>query len=261
MTWTRWGRVGSSGQYAVLGDGDLSTASSFFTKKFKDKSGLPWTDRLNPPKKNKYTFLERKYKGNGSDDQGCNHVEAKDKLSRKGLQKTEPQLADTPPIIESKLPEPVQGLMEMIFNRQYFANTMAKMSYDTDKLPLGDLSQRTIERGFEILKEIAELMHDPALADEKHNMTYGQALEESSNAFYSTIPHNFGRSRAPVICTEERLLREANLMESLTDMEIAGKIMQNTGRAGDEHTLDRQFASLGLQEMTPRQYSSTLAPQ
>ena len=61
VTWTRWGRVGENGQSASLGDGTLDGAKKWFEKKFKDKSGLAWVNRLSTPRSNKYTFLERNY--------------------------------------------------------------------------------------------------------------------------------------------------------------------------------------------------------
>ena len=251
--WARWGRVGSSGQHSTLGSGDLGVALSFFDRKFRDKSGLSWSNRLDPPRKNKYTFIERKYEGNES-DQGEDSASGDETLppgQTAGSSKR--KYTEAFSAVESKLPKPTQRLMEMIFNRHYFAKTMAEMSYDANKLPLGDLSKRTLKRGFQILKDLAELMYEPSLADEKHNMTYGDALEEFSNAYYSTIPHDFGRSRAPIISIQEQILQEVKLLESLTDMEIAGKIMQNSGRGSDTHTLDRWFAGLNLQEMTPRE--------
>ena len=80
---------------------------------------------------------------------------------------------------ESKLAKPVQQLMELIFNQDFFAETMVEMNYDADKLPLGyvvvgvlsiychlvglttfhrQLSKRTLQQGLEALKEIGELL-------------------------------------------------------------------------------------------------------
>ena len=66
-TWTRWGRVGERGQNKLLGDGSLGNALYQFDKKFKEKSGHPWANRLDPPKGGKYTFIERSYED--SDDE------------------------------------------------------------------------------------------------------------------------------------------------------------------------------------------------
>ncbi|KAL9116416.1 MAG: hypothetical protein Q9187_007060, partial [Circinaria calcarea] len=67
-TWTRWGRVGEHGQSAMLGDSDFDDARKQFEKKFKDKSGLAWKDRLSAPKKGKYKFIERNYEDDSSEE-------------------------------------------------------------------------------------------------------------------------------------------------------------------------------------------------
>ena len=69
MNWTRWGRVGESGQNAMLGNGQLENALSLFDKKFKDKSGLKWDDRGEKPKASKYVFVERSYEPDEADDE------------------------------------------------------------------------------------------------------------------------------------------------------------------------------------------------
>jgi poly [ADP-ribose] polymerase len=42
--------------------------------------------------------------------------------------------------------------MELIFSQKYFKEVMADMNYDPEKLPLGKLSKKTMEQGYEILK-------------------------------------------------------------------------------------------------------------
>ena len=53
------GRVGDTGQSALLGQGFLGDAETQFKKKFKDKTGLKWEDRMLPPKAGKYTWVEK----------------------------------------------------------------------------------------------------------------------------------------------------------------------------------------------------------
>ena len=54
FTWTRWGRVGETGQSKVLGSGDFGEALREFEKKFKDKTGHTWANREEPPKPSTY---------------------------------------------------------------------------------------------------------------------------------------------------------------------------------------------------------------
>lgn len=63
------------------------------------------------------------------------------------------------------LRDEVKSLMELIFNQQHFQATMTDLKYDMNKLPLGKLSKATITRGFQRLKELADLMDDGSLAE------------------------------------------------------------------------------------------------
>lgn len=231
-TWTRWGRVGEFGQSAILGDGSLAKAKADFEKKFKDKSGLKWDDRLNPPKKGKYTFIEKNYE----EDEEEEH-------SGKGKKNGKKEVAST-------LPQPVQNLMAFIFNQDYFLSAMASMSYDAQKLPLGKLSKRTLTSGYQILKDLAELIAQPNLARTTYGSTFNTAAEDLSNRYFTTIPHAFGRNRPPVLNTDAQIKKEIDLLEALSDMEVANGIMKESN---DDmvNQLDRQFQGLGLKEMTP----------
>ena len=83
-------------------------------------------------------------------------------------------------------------------------------------------------------------------------MTFEQAIEACTNAYYTRIPHSFGRQQPPMIATDEALRREVTLLESLSEMEIATTIMEIGEQDASMNPLDRQFAGLGLEEMEPR---------
>ena len=257
-TWTRWGRVGEIGKGTTLGDGSLQAAMATFEKKFKEKAGVNWSNRFDAPKGNRqkgyYLFVERKYEDDSHDDAEDLPITSNTETSNNGA------AANPVNRVDSTLPISVQRLIELIFNQQYFADTMRELDYDANKLPLGRLSKRTLDRGFEILRDLGELLTDPSVADSKHNMTWPDAIAACSNAFFTVIPHAFGRSRPPVISSEEKLKKEISLMESLTDMQIADTIMKDTGTDLAVNPLDRHFVGLGLQEMTPRKLRSLPVP-
>ncbi|RAL13116.1 putative poly(ADP)-ribose polymerase PARP [Aspergillus homomorphus CBS 101889] len=245
-TWTHWGRVGESGQNALLGDGSYGRAEAEFKKKFKDKSGLTWENRLDNPKNNKYTFIERNYEEDSDSDSEDETAAAKKMVQKKP--KAE---------VKSTLPPQVQDLMAFIFNQEFFLSTMAAMSYDAQKLPLGKLSKRTLRAGFQALKDLSELVADPNSATSKYGMTFQAAAEGLSNRYFTTIPHVFGRNRPPVLTQGDLLKKEIELLETLTDMEVANNIMKDAEDAEMIHQLDRQFQGLGMNEMTPLARDST----
>lgn len=72
--WTRWGRVGESGQNALKYCGTLEAAEKEFCKKFKDKTKNNWEERENfVPVKGKYTLLEM------DDEEGGEEVRRREK--------------------------------------------------------------------------------------------------------------------------------------------------------------------------------------
>jgi poly [ADP-ribose] polymerase 2/3/4 len=244
-TWTRWGRVGERGQSALLGDGTLADALKQFSKKFKDKSGLPWDDRGLPPKPNKYAFVERSYDPDSEDEDGDVSSKAKAEKDEDEDEESEKELVCT-------LEKPVQDLLGLIFNASYLTAALSDLKYDAQKLPLGKLSKSTILKGFQALKDLSELLNDPALGPSKYNKSSAAATEDLSNLFYSLIPHDFGRNRPPVIASGPQLKREIELLDSLSDMKAAADIMKldNKKLVNEKHPLDVKFEALGMNEMS-----------
>ncbi|KAL0943272.1 PARP-like domain-containing protein [Colletotrichum truncatum] len=244
--WTRWGRVGEAGANAVLGDGELSEALKQFDKKFKDKSGLSWADRGKDPKPKKYAFIERSYEPDSDDDDDtAGDVKTKEE---------EPE--EDKVSVACTLEKPVEELMGLIFNPGYFAQAMSSMNYDANKLPLGKLSKNTIVRGFQALKDLSALFSDRTLASSKYSMTPVEANEHLSNLYYTLIPHDFGRTRPPIISTPATLKKELDLLDSLSDMKVASDLMKADRKAVDVHPADKQFQSLGMDEMTALDHKS-----
>jgi poly [ADP-ribose] polymerase len=250
-TWTRWGRVGEYGATATL-----PGTYQAFEKKFKDKSGLSWENRLSAPRAGKYTYIERNYE---DDDEEEDKPKKEKKVKNEDDEDVE-EIERKP--AECTLAEPVRDVVSLIFNTHHFQTTMADMEYDANKLPLGKLSKRTLQMGFQLLKDLAELVSNPGLADSKYSTTQGRALEQLSNQYFTVIPHSFGRRRPPIIHDQVLIKREVDLLDALTDMEIANEIMnvsKSSKAAYDVHPLDQQYMGLKLREMMPRKFQLRLA--
>lgn len=239
FTWTRWGRVGEYGQTAMLGSGSHEDALLQFNKKFKDKTGYKWDDRNAPPKKGKYAFIERSY------DESDDEDEPDPKVPKRV--KEEEEDANEQAEVESKLAPPIQELMKLIFNKDYFNNTFNEFDYDAEKMPLGKLSKSTLLRGYEVLKQLATLVGSSGDS--------GQ-ISDLSNQYLSIVPHVVPRGRRPPVISSMNLVKkEIELIEALTDMQLANDIMKTAKKtkavAEESNILDRQYHGLNLEEMTP----------
>ncbi|KAF2675014.1 PARP-domain-containing protein [Microthyrium microscopicum] len=225
-TWTRWGRVGERGQSKALGGGALAGAMKEFEKKFKEKTGLAWDDRFDDPKPKKYTFLEKSYEP----------VAGASKVNKT--------------VAEPTIAQPVQKLMQLIFNAKFMTAAMEALDYDVAKLPLGKLSMRTIEQAYQTLKDLSVFVVDAATVD-----TNKESVEELTNRYYTLIPHAFGRRNPPLLTSSDMVKRETELLDSLIDMKKTSEIMNEEEEESQEatvaHPLDRQYQGLGMEEVTP----------
>ncbi|XP_010785214.1 poly [ADP-ribose] polymerase 2-like [Notothenia coriiceps] len=104
-------------------------------------------------------------------------------------------------------------------------------------LSAGKLTSEQIRAGYMALKKIEECLKKKGSSRD---------LLEACNQFYTRIPHDFGLKTPPVIRTEEELKEKISLLEALSEIQIAVKMVQSSGDS-DEHPVDRQYSSLQCQ--------------
>lgn len=141
-----------------MGPTDFDNAMKEFEKKFKDKSGHKWEDRSEPPKKGKYTYIEKNYEDE-EDDNDANGVKKEDDDD------------DQKNTAASDLPMATQRLMELIFNQNHFNSVLESIGYNQEKLPLGKLGKSTLKQGFDHLRELSSLIKHPSLAQNKYQIS------------------------------------------------------------------------------------------
>ncbi|XP_007241737.2 poly [ADP-ribose] polymerase 2 isoform X2 [Astyanax mexicanus] len=227
--WMRWGRVGKVGQNNLVScGGNLAEAKEIFKKKFLDKTKNEWEDRANFEKvPGKYDLVFMDYTGNDNEEESCDVSTS--------VQKKPSQL-------DLKL----QSLLELICDIKAMEECVLEMKFDTKKAPLGKLTVEQIRAGYASLKRIEECLKKKGSNRE---------LLEACNQFYTRIPHDFGLRVPPTIRTEEELKEKMALLEALSDIQIAVKMVESSSHS-DEHPLDRQYHSLKcqLQPVTPNSH-------
>ncbi|KAM5315465.1 protein mono-ADP-ribosyltransferase PARP3-like isoform 1-T2 [Glossophaga mutica] len=227
--WTRWGRVGEVGQSKLSLFESLDAAKKDFEKKFRDKTKNSWAKRdhfvAHP---GKYTLIEVQ----GEDDAQEAAVKVDGGPGRIVDQHVRPCSLDAA----------TQKLITNIFSKDMFSDAMALMNLDVTKMPLGKLSKQQILRGFEALEALEAALRDPTTEDDR--------LEELSSRFYTVIPHNFGRSRPPLISSLE-LLQAKDMLLVLADIELARSLQTapEEEKKVEEvpHPLDRRYQLLKCQ--------------
>uniref|UniRef100_A0A3Q3B584 Poly [ADP-ribose] polymerase n=1 Tax=Kryptolebias marmoratus TaxID=37003 RepID=A0A3Q3B584_KRYMA len=215
--WMRWGRVGKVGQNSLVAcGGDLLKAKNVFKKKFLDKTKNEWERRGSFEKvAGKYDMVFMDYSTNG-------------------MEENQTAVDTAPKRKPSKLDAKVQSLLELICDLKAMEECVLEMKFDTKKAPLGKLTSEQIRAGYVALKKIEDCLKKKG---------GNRELLEACNQFYTRIPHDFGLRTPPVIRTEEELKEKIALLEALSDIQIAVKMVQSNADS-DEHPLDNQYHSL-----------------
>eukprot|EP01022_Parablepharisma_sp_SALTPOND_P023167 TRINITY_DN480_c0_g1_i2.p1 TRINITY_DN480_c0_g1~~TRINITY_DN480_c0_g1_i2.p1 ORF type:complete len:963 (-),score=64.22 TRINITY_DN480_c0_g1_i2:10195-13083(-) len=195
MVWNRWGRVGHDGQFAQFRFGTAENAKNMYMKKYNEKTSKG------------YTEIEISYEDDGAE-------EPKETKKVKTGEKE----------IDSTLDKKVQDLIKLIFNMKMMQKQMVEIGYDAKKMPLGKLSKDTIKKGYEVLKKISDVLDGKVKGD----------LYDLSSEFFTVIPHDFGFKKMSqfVINTKQRLKEKLDMVQALGDIEIATRLLEETGRSG-----------------------------
>ena len=116
----------------------VDAAISSFEKKFKSKTGHKWAGNLGdyPGKNKKYTVLHEKHGGGGS-------------------QAAAVAAASPAKVAVKRAPAKVKGKLaastKVVTDQDMFKSQLKNLNIDTEKMPLGDISEQTIEKGFSAL--------------------------------------------------------------------------------------------------------------
>ncbi|XP_048020697.1 poly [ADP-ribose] polymerase 2 isoform X2 [Megalobrama amblycephala] len=215
--WMRWGRVGKVGQNSLVTCGvNLAQAKDTFKKKFFDKTKNEWEHRANFEKvAGKYDMVFVDYS-------------IEDKEKDKDV--VDSSIQQKPCQLNSK----VQSLLELICDLKAMEEYVLEMKFDTKKAPLGKLTTEQIRAGYSSLKRIEECLK---------RKNSNKELLEACNQFYTRIPHDFGLRTPPIIRTKDELKEKIALLEALSDIQIAVKMVQSSVQS-DEHPVDRHYRSL-----------------
>ncbi|KAL2609830.1 hypothetical protein R1flu_028403 [Riccia fluitans] len=213
----KWGRVGSS----KIGGQKLEKmgkkhAIDEFRRLFTEKTGNHWQYWENKQdlekQPGKFYLVDIDY---GVDEQA-------------------PAQGLVPAGSKSNLDPRVISLLKMIFDVETFRAAMMEFEINLSEMPLGKLSKRHIERGFQVLTEIQDLMNMSNDHPQKEGL-----MVDASNRFFTLIP-----SVQPNVIKDERTLKtKIDMLETLRDIEIASELIGSVGDS-DEDPIDIHYKKL-----------------
>ncbi|CAJ0957745.1 unnamed protein product, partial [Mesorhabditis belari] len=223
-----WGRVGYAGQNSLARFPSAIGATNMFCSKFSAKTGLAWDERNEAAVYGKYRLVEiDQFQDTLDKENEGNEQDADDKVKQE--------------VPDSVLAAEIQEVIKMITNLSMLANGIRsiELSYEnSEKMPLGKLTAAQLERGYENLKELENLL--------KRKKCDRSLLIRATNDFYSNIPHSLGFSRPKVIDDMDEVKAKCELLDTLKEVQIAIKTIKEgeNGIKEEQNPIDRMYLSL-----------------
>ncbi|KAG5315729.1 PARP polymerase, partial [Acromyrmex insinuator] len=139
--------------------------------------------------------------------------------------------------IKSNLQKPIQDLIRLIFDVNEMKKVMLEFEIDLDKMPLGKLSKKQIEKAYVVLTELQEVLK--VMTDDVDRTT----LVDASNRFYTLIPHNFGVSGPKILGSLEEIKTKCDMLDALLEMEVGYNLLCDKTNE-KENPLDSHYKQL-----------------
>ncbi|KAM3589297.1 hypothetical protein VKS41_000165 [Umbelopsis sp. WA50703] len=241
ILWTRWGAIGQIGAFQKTPIPGRAAAVAEFKKLFKAKSGNLWDSRMT-----EFTSKPGRF----------NMV----KVSPYQDNATLTELDLTKPTVPSQLNSSIQNLLKLCVNFKNLESAKADIKMG---LPLGQLSERTLDEADRILKQVDNIlyelevlnvsiggMHDVKRMKELHHM-----LALLSNDYYLLIPKSTDSTYGIKPLSTRRILgEEESRLSNLKYFNYTANVLMAAQHRNDEmNPLDYVHKSLDcdIQELSP----------
>jgi len=184
IVYIRYGRIGEKGTTSYK-EFNETASIQFFVKQFKSKTGNNWYDKEN--------FVKKEYKYFMTITE-CAKQESLESETESGSES------------EIDMDERIINFLQLISNQIYMKNTLIQLEIDTDKMPLGKISQTQIDAAYDILNKI------------NNNLKDTNMLSKLSSDFYTLIPMATGWKMPPIIDSKDLIGKNVNLLNELSQM-------------------------------------------
>ena len=121
------------------------------------------------------------------------------------------------------LEKPLANLLRLVFDLKSFNQQMQNIGYDSDKIPLGQLSEEAIRDGYKCLNQLEKIIEDKNVSN-RSNQIY-----DLSSKYYTLIPHNFGMYHMSqfVINSMDKIQKENELLDSIKNIKIVSGVLHS----------------------------------
>jgi ankyrin repeat protein/predicted DNA-binding WGR domain protein len=239
VLFTRWGRVGTPGQFQQTPFSTIDDARKEYCSVFKSKSGNLWEDHHN------FVKVEKKYR--------LLPVIAKAKFEDyiKAFNHNDPRLPRT------ELAKEIYSLMRRLCNYKIIVNALKNnYRFNSSEVPIHSLTKERISDAQAVLDGISKTLKAYEEARSKRQLDqihdYAEELTKLTSEFYELIPTTQYKTESiPPITNQWSLQNLQRMMADLFYFEVAIKLIgAATYNLPKVNPIDYCFDGLGMKVMT-----------
>ena len=221
---TRWGRVGDSGQHQLTPYSTLEECQKEFLKVFREKTGNAWKDTEHfEIKPKKYTLIKL------SDRELHKHANVAVNFHRLQSDQTHPS---------SKLQSTsYQTFLNTLIHPQAIRTNLTKTSLDVEWMPVSQLKRETLQKTRDLLIKLKDLLDrkqelviemrkGKSIEQQNELKTLLETIYKYTNDYYTVVPlKGFANGKLPIIDNEQALKNQEKILDDLLELELAYKIL------------------------------------
>jgi len=212
ILFTKWGRVGETGQYQQTPFSKIEEARAEFCNIFKAKSGNLWEER------SKFKKVEGKYR--------LLPVIVKTKVQ----DFIQPFDYLDPKLPRSELPKEIYTLIRRLCNYKIVIDALKSYNFNQEILSLHNLTKERIEEASEVLKALAIELEGYNWARTNRKVDklpeYAEEISRLTSEFYELIPTtNHSEQAIPPILNTSELENLSRMITDLTYFEIVIRLI------------------------------------
>lgn len=217
VVYIRYGRVGVKGIVKTTKYTNKRSAVNYFEKQFRSKTGNWWGTNKFVERPGKYFLSDISY------EKELSNIELDKKVN----------------IPKTKLSKKIYTFLKMISNIDIMNQTLIELEIDTEKMPLGKITEAQINRARDILNKLEDV-------------TDIEKVTDLSSKYYTYIPIACGRNKPPLIKDKNIVQRYRSSLNELSDVVVGVNIIKGASKDTTINPIDNIYKDINTKIKTLR---------
>lgn len=143
--------------------------------------------------------------------------------------------------VSSSLAQEVQDLLMLIFDQNLMKKALKEMDLDLQKMPLGNISETQVKKGYSVLSEIEQILSESKTIKKSE-------IQALSSKFFTIIPHNFARGmQMPLLDNHDFVKEKIKMLDNMMEISAGFEMLKVDVEDSGKNLLDSHYEALNTE--------------